>query len=394
MKSVDRIKNAKLKHAFKILELNAEGNCEETVDLKMGILNNYEQFFKTGLIKCGNSDSFVKYKKHLEIDKKLGLKSYQFHCSTIKGFYKMVIEIPGYKRKIKRNDLAYLNIKNSERNSLNTTKYLKEIPTIDEWKRLIDSIKVRNAVDMRDKALIVLLLLAPTRVATITSLKLIHFKVDDLIIVIDPTKGVSSKKGYGNWGIFLIFEPDYLKYFNEYFDYLIQNNFTNRDPLFPRSTPYRVDRDGTSTFDRLSYNQLKSTISINNMLRDRSEKCCIKYYSPHRYRDLHFYLARKCCINEEQRLAVENNFGHKGDTTAQKYYGNITKFERFDILDQIDFSRHNQKPSSLQDINKLEKKIDKISEDNREIKEMLMRFLKSNTINVNSHRTETKRSIK
>lgn len=354
-----RVKNAKLKREYSTYLSEAVGNSERTVDQKMGMIKAYEDYFDADLTKRGKKDSFVKYKNHLKNERSLGLNAFKNHCHAIREFYLMLSLKPGFKRTTNLNDLQYLNITKNEKNAIRTSATLKEMPTIKQFKRLVDSIDITSEVDMRDKAIAVFLLFAPTRVGTIISLRLKHLNQENLIVVIDPTKDVSTKKNMGNWGKLLIFEPEYLCYFTSYVDYLTKKKgFSEDEPLFPRSLAKMKGENNFFTHDELSREPLKSTKQIRDLLKKYSEKNKIKIFTPHRYRDLHFYLARKCCVNEEQRNAVEKNLGHRGITTAQIYYGNIDKYERFEILNQIDFSKHDQ--VSRLNLRDIELKIDRL----------------------------------
>ncbi|NQT25329.1 site-specific integrase [candidate division KSB1 bacterium] len=350
MKDKDKISNAKLKYAFKQKLRHALQRALKTVEKMLGIINLYEKFFNGDLLKFGNKESFISYKDHLKNDRGLKESAYLNHCNTIREFYKMVLDMPKISRKVIRGDLDYLNISQNERNALYSSKILKAIPSIDTWIKMVDSIIIKTAKDLKERALIVFLLFAPTRVGTITSLQLQHFNKKDLIAIINPIEGVDAKFRQGNWGKLLVFEPDYLKCLTEYLDYLASQGFSDDDALFSSTLPYKVDENGREQFNNLRRSGYKSTNSINEILKKRSAAAGEKYYSPHRYRDLHVMLARRCCVTREQYNAVTENLGHKGDRTADRYYGNLTKFERFEVLDQIDFSRHREPQPNLKDL--------------------------------------------
>ncbi|MEK0337534.1 MAG: hypothetical protein QQN41_08895 [Nitrosopumilus sp.] len=347
-----RAKNAKLRRELQQFLTEARGCCEKTVTQKVSHVYAFEKYFNKDLTNCGKKEYFIEYKTYLRNEKKVSLNTLYNNCRSIYDFYLMLSFDHKYKKVTSMNDLEYLSITKKEKNAMESAPNLKEFPRIEDFKTLVDSIDVKNEISTRNKAYVVFSLFSPSRGRTTIHLKLKHLDRKKLVIQMDPTKEVDTKGSRGNWGMLLVFEPEYLPFFTDYVDYLIkQKGFSGDHPLFPATLSELKNSNNFFTADRLSDTAWKTTAPLRRILKNLCNMANLKYYKPHRYRDLHYYLARKCCINEEQRDAVEKNMGHRGITTAEKYYGNITKYERFDILSQIDFSRHDQNNAlTIQDV--------------------------------------------
>lgn len=350
MNNRQRQVNAKLKFRFK--KWIGIDNSETTVDKKIGMIHTYEGFFGKSLLKCGNEVCFNKFKINLTKDRGVSLSTLLNYMNVLREFYSMILDTKKYSRYVDFRDLRYLNITRSQRNALNTSKGMSDLPAIEDWIKIVNSIEIKTSVDLRDRTLIEFALFGPSRIDTYRSLLLKHLKLEMGVVIIDSTKGASVKKNYANWGKLIVFEPELYQYFLDYISYLKCIGFTPDDPIFPSTLPYRLDKNGKLPFNRLSKKRYSRPNSLNAILKSRSIACGVPYFSFHRYRDLHSLLGERCCSTQEEIRAFKKNFGHKGADNFEKYYGggNTIKFKRIEILEGIDFSKHREKPPTIRDL--------------------------------------------
>jgi integrase len=167
------------------------------------------------------------------------------YLRRIKKFFVWLCDQPGYKSKIVKSDVDYLRLSKAEA-QIARAGTTKKMPTFDDVKKIISSIKGTTEIDMRDRALISFALITGARIFAIVSLKMKNFDKELKQIDQNPGDGVKTKNSKRILTTFFPIgwdEPE--KYFMEWYKYLESKDFRPDDPIFPITAGSFVDGENS-----------------------------------------------------------------------------------------------------------------------------------------------------
>lgn len=165
--------------------------------------------------------------------KQLTLVTQYNYIRRVKKFFTWLADRPGYKSKAFKNDIEFLRL--SKKDALvaraGTTR---TAPTFEEAKQLIESIKISNEVDRRDRAMISFAVTTGCRTFAIVSLKMKNFDKQKRLIYQNPGDGVHTKNSKKILTTFFPIGWDAPEqYFIEWYEYLEKKGFGPDSPIFP-----------------------------------------------------------------------------------------------------------------------------------------------------------------
>jgi len=242
----------------------------------------------------------------------------------LRSFFGWLALQPRYRR-INQTDIEYLRLTIGE-TRIATQPKRKQFPTFEEIKMLIEGIKGKSEVEMRDKALLSLTYLITPRISALMTLPMASFDRKNLTIDQDPKLGIEIKNSKRFVAVFLPFHyPETVNYFLEWYDYLENvKKFKPTDPIFPATKRKNGGENlGYYSSDEVEPIFWKSTSSPRNIFKKRSEQAGIKYYHPHSFRDYLVKEISKLSITEEEKKAFSQNLGHEKTGTTFGSYGEI-----------------------------------------------------------------------
>lgn len=338
------------------------GYKESTTDSKIRDVIEYDRFLDGLDFRRLTEQIAIDYQNFLKErkwqGKEVSLKTIGQKLSAIMEFYNWLRLQPSYKSKVREPSIIYFGLPMGEKNAIKTQENLKLFPSIEHIIKLIDSIKGDFEVDMRDRALISLIILTGLRVKSITTLELEDFDIETLRITLDPLKHSIPKRDKALIVRLLVFDKRLLEYFMDWIDYLKNvKKFTSDKPIFP-STQLKF-MPGTNSFiaEDVSNKRWESTEAINKILRDRSAKAGMEYFNPHSYRNTIVNLSKSRGLGIEEQSAVSQNLGHNDLYITEVNYGTMKPTTRLDILSNIDFTK-SKKVNHEQRFDSLDKKMD------------------------------------
>lgn len=332
---------------YKYLE-HSKGSSKESIKhYKSAIwrwqeFTNNEDFFNISETKIENFKEWLKNKNKKNSSVIISLSHRYDILRYLKIFFNWLSEQPGYKSKITKTITNYFNLTMGEARQA-TEQRTRTSPTMEEAKILIESIKGKTEIEIRDKALISLVFLTGIRISALSSLPIQSFDKENLIINQDPRLGVktkNSKKIMTSLIPFSYQEP--LNYFLDWYNFLINvKNFKQTDPLFPATKieSGNDDRVGYHSTEKISSNFWKNTSSPRKIFENRFKQAGLKYYHPHTFRHLIVKEFSKLPLSEEERKAISQNLGHADvETTFGSYgYNHIPEDRQFEIIKNMDF---------------------------------------------------------
>jgi integrase/recombinase XerD len=279
----------------------------------------------------------------------------------LKTFFEWLSKQKGYK-KIIVTDIEYLNLPRGEERIATQAKG-KLSPSLEEVKKVIESIKGTTEVEMRDRALLSLMFLTGARISAILSLPISSFDREKLTIEQNPKNGVKtkfSKRFVSSLIPFSYKEP--LGYFLDWIDYLqSKKGFGPKDPIFP-ATKTGMNEKNLGYFSTGEVGQVfwESNSSARKIFEKRFVQAGVPYYHPHTFRHLLVKEISKLPLTEEEKKAISQSLGHEdvGTTFGSYGYGQIEEDRQIEIIRKIDFEGKKREDKHLfgrEDIKELAK---------------------------------------
>ena len=339
-------KNERKKRAFFRWLKNADGCCDSTVNNIESAILLWQEFSRDEDFALYNADKGIAFKTWLSKretrGKRLSLVTYHAYLRHLRKFFTWLVREPGYKSRIKPNAIDYLKITEREKR-MASQSVPRNYPSLEYVRQLVDSIVIRNEIDLRDRAMISFTLLTGMRDRAIASLPLGCFDDEILAVIQNPRLGVETKFAKLIPTTLFRFDEKMLGFIIDWSRHLKAKGFGAQDPLFPRA---KLDQNG----DNLSFQSPTEVEAkfwhgagrIREIFRQRSQQAGLPYYAPHTFRHLAVNLAFKVCKHGEEIKAISQNFGHEYVATTIGTYGNLTSSRLTEIIREMDFSGKQQ----------------------------------------------------
>lgn len=345
-------KNEQLKRRFYEWLKASKGFSDDTVHSYEKAIWLWEDFTskddfgKFNKTLAGAFKEWLKNKKKVNAEGNISL-SYSYDILRfLKVFFDWLSKQAGYKSRIDQTAVDYLNLTRKEVKEATQPKTVK-YPVLDEIKRVIENIKGKTEIEMRDKALFSLALLTGARISAIRTLPMNSFDKNNLVIYQDPALGVQTKFSKKIVSSLMQFSyKEALDYFIQWFDYLEkEKGFKKDDPIFP-ATKVENGKENINYYNtgEVENKRLKNSSSLRAIFKKRFEQAGIKYYHPHTFRHWWVKEISKLPLTEEEKKAISQNLGHEnvGTTFGSYGYGKLDENRQIEIIKGIDFEKRKQ----------------------------------------------------
>ena len=269
-------------------------------------------------------------------DGKLKLATQYHYLRRVKEFFVWLSAQPDYREKVIKADADFLRLSKKDMQVV-LTSTSQNIPTLDEVKKVVESIEPTTEINMRDRALICFALITGCRISAIISLKMKSFDKQKMLIYQNPAEGVKTKNSKT---ILTTFFPigwdEPRRYFVEWYEYLESKGFGDDDPIFPATSSEIANKKGYSK-DSISRSFWSVASSARKIFEKRCENAGVKYYHPHSYRHLVVSLMSKMRLTEEEKRAISLTLGHEnvGTTFGAYGYGSMGVERAVDIVREL-----------------------------------------------------------
>jgi len=295
---------------------------------------------------------WIKEKRKHGTDRQISLSYCYDVLRRLRKFFTWLSKQIGYKSRINETYIDFLKLsKNDARMAIQGGR--KIIPTIEEVKKVLASIKGDSEVDRRDRALISLTLLTGARISALMSLPMRSFDRERLVLDQDPKIGVKTKfRKRIVTGLFPLSCREPLVYYLEWFDYLQkEKGYAPDQPIFPAT---RREQGVENICFRSSGNVepvfWKSSGSLRKVFERRFTEAGVSYYHPHTLRHLVVKELTRARLTEEEKKAISQNLGHNdiGTTFGTYGYGKIEEDRQIDLVKSIKLDRtENQRAGGM-----------------------------------------------
>ena len=359
-------KNEQLKRKFYEWLGASKGFSSETIKCYEKAIWLWEDFTNRAdfalfnMTQAKDFKEWLKNKKKINSEENISISYCYDNLRHLKVFFDWLSKQMGYKSKISQTAIEYLNLTRKEVREATQSKSV-EYPTLEEIKTVIESLKGKTEIEMRDRALFSLAFLTGARISAIRTLPIKSFDKKDLILYQDPALGVQTKFSKKIVSVLIPFGyKETLDYFIEWFDYLEkQKKFKPNDPIFP-ATKIENGKENISYYNtgEVENKFLKGSGSLRKIFEKRFKNVKIKYYHPHTFR--HFWVKEisKLPLTEEEKKSISQNLGHEnvGTTFGSYGYNKIEEKRQIEVMRSIDFEGRKREVKvvmSLEEVRKL-----------------------------------------
>ena len=331
IKKISSINNEKMIRKYTTYLREVKGLTSATENIFLRSIRKFNELFKKDYKEITvKSISDVKNM----MKEKLGLRTYIMYMKQIKGFFNWLSVQRGYKTNL-ADKVDYFSLSRKDK-AIEQASEIKEFPTLEYVKKLVSSITGITEVDMRDRAIIILLCLSGIRDSALASLPMKAIDIEKMIVKQNPTYGIKTKFSKTIYSRIFNFDKGLRNMFIDWYMYLKEKGFTGTDPLFPQG---EITKDKGNLAFKKQEKVIKKQISsatVRSILKKRAKEAKLDYFSPHRYRDLAVNLALAKAKNPEEMKVISQNFGHQDIATTLDCYSNFKPETLIKKLAEID----------------------------------------------------------
>jgi integrase/recombinase XerD len=320
----------------------AEGFDETSINMfaeaidQWQVFTKNEDFINFNKTKAGEFVSWLKTRGSKTPSGQVSLATQHNYFRRIKRFFRWLSDQPKY-RKILKSDIDFMRLSKKE-NRIATSGTKKRIPTLEEFKKIIESIEIKNEIDKRDRAMICLTLITGMRVSALVSLRMKSFDKASEIFGQNPADGVKTKASKRiTTTFFSIGWNNAEQYFKEWYEYLEAKGFQPDDPIFPATLNLLGSGDNSYSRDSVSKGFWSGTGGARKIFEKRCKNAGLHYFNPHSLRHSIVSILSKMKLTEEEKKAISLNLGHSdiGTTFGSYGYGSMSDEKAIDVVKSL-----------------------------------------------------------
>ena len=268
---------------------------------------------------------------------KIALVTQSNYIRRLKKFFEWLSEQPGYKSKIKKDDVEWLRLSKADARIARMGTTRRE-PTFEEIKTIIQSIKGESELELRDRAFISLAVITGARISALASLLMKSFDKKENILYQSPKDGVKTKSTKLIPTVFFPIgwdEPE--RYFIEWYEHLESKEFKPDDPIFPATLNCLSDKNISSGKDSVGKKLWSGSGAARKIFQKRCLGAGVPYFNPHSFRHsvVDIFMERNPTIKQQKAFSI--NLGHESVTTTFDSYCNssMTQNEAIEIIKKL-----------------------------------------------------------
>jgi site-specific recombinase XerC len=343
-------KNDRAKRDYLIWLKEAKQRSSSTVEQVRHAIDRLETY--TGFRDFGtfNKEQAIAFKRALlatkakRSAKTVSISTVHHVLQAIKDFLGWLSGQPGYRRRIRPGDIAYLNLTAGEERQAHTTGP-KPFATVDEYRVALFAMPAETEIQRRDRALFALMLLISPRDTAVVDLKLRHLSVELRRVFQDPRE-VRTKFRKEIVSSFYPVGNDVAAIVLDWVSFLVgEKKFMSGDPLFPK-TQMRQGADFGFAIQELSRGHWANAAPIRKIYRTAFERVGLPYVNPHTIRNTLTKLGYDLKLSPIEFKAWSQNMGHDSPLTTFNSYGQLTIEQQTRIIVGIGKSAPDAGPSN------------------------------------------------
>lgn len=303
---------------------HADGKADTTIKSIKASIRRFEKYTKHKNFKTFDRKQAIGFKEYTEAQ--VSVATLLTIVNHLKRFFRWLAHQSGYKRAIRLDDVAYLNLSDRDKRAA-TSPTDKEFPSLAMVREVVAKMPNETAIDKRNRALLAFTALTFIRIAALASLKIKHLDTKDMLIRQNPREVATKGRKAINSHV-LPFCDEFEDIIGEWVDYLTKVLlFAPTDPLFPKTAIIHDENAGFAP-QGLLREHWESTSPIRKIFKNAFERANMPVYTPHRFRDM--MEAELTALNPSfaEYKAVSQSYGHKSVMTTLTSYGTLSVREQ------------------------------------------------------------------
>lgn len=333
------IKNERIKKEYYEYLQESKGRNVKTLDQVRSSIYRFEEYTKFKDFATFNKNQAIGFKKYLGKQKakrsneNMSKSTLMHIINNLKAFFTWLMYEKEYKGKVKPTDIDYFSLSSSDKAIAKVARY-RPHPKLEEIRKAIFSMPVRNEIERRDQAIVVYIILTGARDLAAATQNLGGVDIYNRFVIQDPSKGVKTKFSKLINTRFFPVGDDIEKIFVDWVRYLREvKGYGENDPLFPKT---KLGHDESFSFKALGLKKVKwkSAAKIRDVFKEAFEGCGLPYYNPHSFRHCLSEFGKKICTLEEYK-AWSQNLGHDRMSTTLDDYGKIGVDRQFELMGRL-----------------------------------------------------------
>ncbi|PWJ19361.1 tyrosine-type recombinase/integrase [Jannaschia seohaensis] len=321
-------KNERVKRQFMAFRKHAKQLSEKTLDRELAALETFDVWNGRKDFARFHVEWAIGFRGHL--DQARGRDGRPFSKSTtraimgtLREFILWLSQQDGFRRRIRPADADYFRLSRRDEAEARAAPE-RPAPSPTQARRALSLMPAGTPREMRDKAVVALLILTGIRVKALVSLRLKHVDLVEKSVMQNPRE-VATKFGKR-------IDTFFAKGFDEaevalaaWMAHLDQTAlYGPDDPLFPATAiaPRANSGFAASGFERRPW---KSTEPVRQIVRAAFEAAGLPNYGPHAFRHMLARHAAKTAKSVAELVATSQNLGHTDVLTTLRSYGQISR---------------------------------------------------------------------
>jgi integrase len=328
--------NERIKRKYFAYLKEAEGHSEQTVDAAAKSLSRFEEYTRYRDFKRFHYAQATAFKRHLAEQRaarsgeRLSKATLHATLTQLKRFFQWLAREPGYKSCIQYSDAEYFNLSDKD-TRVATAHREQRAPTLEQVRRVIETMPVRTEIERRDRTLIAFTLLTGARDSAIASMKLKHVDLSANSVYQDAREVKTKFSKSFNTFFFPVGDEirrivaDWVRFLRE------EKLWGNDDPLFPAT---HIALGATRQFEAsgLERSHWSTASPIRTIFREAFKLAGLPYFNPHSFRNTLVRLGEERCKSPEEFKAWSQNLGHEHVLTTFLSYGAVASDRQGEIL--------------------------------------------------------------
>lgn len=328
--------NERIKRNYLRWIREAKQCSEATVDAAAKALSRFEEDNRYRDFRTFHREQAIAFKHHLaeQTSKRSGekLSKATLHATLkqLRAFFVWLAGQPGYKARLQYSDADYFNL--SEKDArIATAQREGKAPTLEQMRRVIETMPNGNEIERRNRALVAFTLLTGARDSAIASIKLKHVDLSEGCVHQDARE-VKTKNSKTFTTYFFPVGDGIRDIVVEWVRFLREQKLRgNDDPLFPAT---RIVVGQTRQFETAGLERAhwSSAEPIRKVFREAFARAGLPYFHPHSLRKTLARLGGELCKSAEAYKAWSQNLGHEQVLTTLMNYGTVATDRQGEII--------------------------------------------------------------
>ena len=343
--------NERIKRKYMVFLKDAKGQSEASIDGVAMAINRFENYTRFKDFKNFNHEQARGFKKHLakqtnqQTGKPFSKATITSTLRHIKNFFQWLCLQAGYKSKLTYSDMDYFNPSEAD-TRIASAKRPRPVPTVEQVKHVIGTMRVDTPVERRNRALIAFTLLTGARDSAIASMRLKHIDLHNQQVLQDARE-VKTKFSKTFTTDFFPVGDEVTEIVVNWVEYLKNElNYGNDDPLFPKTAMVQNDKQEFEANGLMR--ECWSTASpIRAIFKQAFDAAGLEYFHPHSFRKTLVTLGQKLCRNPEDLKCWSQNLGHNDVLTTFMSYGEVQPQRQKEIFENLKTQSDPQANSSV-----------------------------------------------